>query len=71
MTPSNSPTVCPPQFLATVLGATSLQTRSEGLDTGNLELKTWQFDPAGAAVSTEVIKEKHVFPITSYQVKEL
>jgi hypothetical protein len=54
-----------------VLGATSLQTRSEGLDTGNLELKTWQFDPAGAAVSTEVIKEKHVFPITSYQVHKL
>ena len=38
------------KFVGTVLTSTMLQTKSRGLDTNILEIKTWQFTPYGANV---------------------
>jgi hypothetical protein len=54
------------KFIATVLSPTMLQTRSEGQD--SMEVKTWNFLPEGAMVSTEVVKVDQMFPITSEQI---
>ena len=40
-----------------------LQTKSRGLDTNILEIKTWQFTPYGATV---VIFWQNVKPVTNY-----
>ena len=56
------------EFLATILGPSTIQTRSEGLDSGTVELKTWTFSPGGASVTTELHKDNKLFPITANQV---
>ena len=38
------------KFVGTVLTSTMLQTKSRGLDTNIIEIKTWQFSPSGASV---------------------
>ena len=56
------------QFVATVLSPTMIQTRSEGVDSGTIEIKTWTFMPEGAMVTTEVLKDNQLFPVVSDQV---
>ena len=57
-----------PQFVATVLSPTMIQIRSEGVDSGTIEIKTWTFLPEGAMVTTEVLKDNRLFPVVSDQV---
>ena len=38
------------QFLGTVLSRSMLRTKSTGLDTNTVEIKTWLFTPVGASV---------------------
>ena len=45
-----------------------IQTRSEGVDSGTIEIKTWTFMPEGAMVTTEVLKDNQLFPVVSDQV---
>merc|ERR1712228_478441 len=56
------------EFVATVLSPTMIQTRSEGVDSGTIEIKTWTFMPEGAMVTTEVLKDNQLFPEVSDQV---
>ena len=42
--------LCPLQFTATVLSPTLMQTRSSGLETKTVEMKTWHFSYIGVAV---------------------
>merc|ERR1712210_363939 len=56
------------EFVATVLSPTMIQTRSEGVDSGTIEIKTWTFMPEGAMVTTEVLKDNQLFPVVSDQV---
>ena len=57
-----------PQFVATVLSPTMIQIRSEGVDSGTIEVKTWTFLPEGAMVNTEVLRDNQLFPVVSDQV---
>ena len=57
-----------PQFVATVLSPTMIQTRSEGVDSGTIEVKTWTFMPEGATVRTEVLRDNQLYPVVSEQV---
>merc|ERR1712018_29247 len=63
--PLNGETV---EFVATVLSPTMIQTRSEGVDSGTIEVKTWTFMPEGAMVTTEVLRDNQLFPVVSDQV---
>ena len=56
------------QFVATVLSPTMIQTRSEGVDSGTIEVKTWTFMPEGATVRTEVLRDNQLYPVVSEQV---
>merc|ERR1711993_59176 len=58
------------EFVGTVLTSTMLQTKSRGLDTNILEIKTWQFTPYGATVVTEIVKEKEKLTILAKQFME-
>merc|ERR1719412_165427 len=58
------------EFVGTVLTSTMLQTKSRGLDTNILEIKTWQFTPYGASVVTEIVKEKEKLTILAKQFME-
>merc|ERR1711874_261450 len=58
------------EFVGTVLTSTMLQTKSRGLDTNILEIKTWQFTPYGANVVTEIVKEKEKLTILAKQFME-
>merc|ERR1712066_1815 len=58
------------EFVGTVLTSTMLQTKSRGLDTNILEIKTWQFTPYGASVVTEIVKEKEQLTILAKQFME-
>merc|ERR1712241_45742 len=58
------------EFVGTVLTSTMLQTKSRGLDTNILEIKTWQFSPHGASVVTEIVKEAEQLTILSKQYME-
>merc|ERR1712083_860269 len=63
--PLNGETV---EFVATVLSPTMIQIRSEGVDSGSVEIKTWTFMPEGAMVTTEVLRDNQLFPVVSDQV---
>merc|ERR1712141_48145 len=63
--PLNGETV---EFVATVLSPTMIQIRSEGVDSGTIEIKTWTFLPEGAMVNTEVLRDNQLFPVVSDQV---
>jgi len=63
--PLNGETV---EFVATVLSPTMIQIRSEGVDSGTIEIKTWTFMPEGAMVTTEVLRDNQLFPVVSDQV---
>merc|ERR1712210_244796 len=63
--PLNGETV---EFVATVLSPTMIQIRSEGVDSGTIEVKTWTFLPEGAMVNTEVLRDNQLFPVVSDQV---
>lgn len=63
--PLNGETV---EFLATIISPTTIQTMSEGQDSGTLETKTWEFSPTGVAVTTEVLKDNRLYTVTSHQV---
>ena len=54
--------------MATVLSPTMIQIRSEGVDSGTIETKTWTFLPEGAMVTTEVLRDNQLFPVVSDQV---
>merc|ERR1712183_514231 len=56
------------EFVATVLSPTMIQIRSEGVDSGTIEIKTWTFMPEGAMVNTEVLRDNQLFPVVSDQV---
>merc|ERR1711981_105969 len=58
------------EFVGTVLTSTMLQTKSRGLDTNILEIKTWQFTPYGATVVTEIVQEKEKLTILAKQFME-
>merc|ERR1712061_68286 len=58
------------EFVGTVLTSTMLQTKSRGLDTNILEIKTWQFTPYGASVVTEIVQEKEKLTILAKQFME-
>ena len=45
-----------------------IQIRSEGVDSGTVEIKTWTFMPEGAMVTTEVLRDNQLFPVVSDQV---
>merc|ERR1711974_456622 len=57
-TPLNGGTV---EFVATVLSPTMIQIRSEGVDSGTIEIKTWTFMPEGAMVTSEVLRDDQLF----------
>merc|ERR1712080_289253 len=63
--PLNGETV---EFVATVPIPTMIQTRSEGVDSGTIEVKTWTFMPEGATVRTEVLRDNQLYPVVSEQV---
>merc|ERR1719411_956803 len=63
--PLNGETV---ELVATVLSPTMIQIRSEGVDSGTIEIKTWTFMPEGAMVTTEVLRDNQLFPVVSDQV---
>jgi len=65
--PLNGETV---SFEGTVLGSTMLRTRSRGLDTNILEIKTWIFTPSGTSVMTEIVKEEEKLKIFAKQFME-
>merc|ERR1740124_106821 len=56
------------EFMGTVLAPSIIQTKSSGLDTKTVEIKTWQFSPLGVAVTTEILKEEELLPIMANQV---
>jgi len=56
------------EFVAAVLSPTMIQIRSEGVDSGTIETKTWTFLPEGAMVTTEVQRDNQLFPVVSDQV---
>ena len=56
------------QVVAEILSPTTIQIRSEGSDSGTVEIKTWSFLPEGAMVTTEVLRGNQLFPVTSSQV---
>merc|ERR1711950_1257 len=58
------------EFVGTVLTSTMLQTKSRGLDTNILEIKTWQFTPYGASVVTEIVQKKEKLTILAKQFME-
>jgi len=58
------------EFVGTVLTSTMLQTKSRGLDTNIIEIKTWQFSPSGASVVTEIVKEEEKLTILAKQFME-
>lgn len=58
----------PVKFVATPLGPTMIQTKSRGLETNTTEIKTWQFTPFGAAVSTEILRNNKLLPAMANQV---
>ena len=39
--------------MGTVLSPTMIQTKSTGMETNTVEIKTWQFSPFGASVVSE------------------
>ena len=45
-----------------------IQIRSEGVNSGTVEIKTWTFMPEGAMVTTEVLRDNQLFPVVSDQV---
>ena len=51
-----------------MLSPTIIQTRSEGVDSGTIEVKTWTFMPEGATVRTEVLRDNQLYPVVSEQV---
>jgi len=63
--PLNGETV---EFTALPLSPTTLQTTSEGVDSGTLEVKTWEFSPFGLEVTTEVLKDNRLYSVHSHQV---
>merc|ERR1739841_123687 len=56
------------KVVAEILSPTTIQIRSEGSDSGTVEIKTWSFLPEGAMVTTEVLRGNQLFPVTSSQV---
>merc|ERR1712106_263980 len=63
--PLNGETV---EFTATVLSPTLMQTRSSGLETKTVEMKTWHFSYIGVALASEIVKEGKLLPDMSNQV---
>merc|ERR1711892_790782 len=56
------------EFMGTVLAPTMIQTKSTGMETNTVEIKTWQFSPFGASVNTEIVKEEEMLIIMASQV---
>merc|ERR1739838_455976 len=65
--PLNGETV---EFEGRALGPSMLRTKSRGLDTNILELKTWIFGPTGATVITEIVIEDEKLKIFAKQFME-
>jgi len=53
---------------AVVLSPTSLQTLATGQDSGNEEIKTWNFLPSGVNLHTDFTKQNSLLPILANQV---
>ncbi|XP_023327679.1 uncharacterized protein LOC111700853 [Eurytemora carolleeae] len=51
-----------------ILSPTMIRTLSEGLRSGNIEIKTWSFHPTGVNLKTEVIKKNNLFPTVGNQI---
>merc|ERR1712227_345831 len=65
--PLNGETV---SFEGSVLGPTMLRTKSRGLETNILEIKTWIFTPGGISAITEIVIEEEKLKIFAKQYME-
>jgi len=56
------------QIKSVILSPSSLQTLATGLESGNREIKTWDFLPSGLNLHTDFSKENSLLPILANQV---